>query len=232
MSGERRYSLARYSLNGEDKTAPVAECFSESMGAVAGAAVPVDVQERFGETVQGCARGTVSIACAFPTRESLGALVRMSADVLAREAFGGDLRGAVYGQKNLPLTMEADVGLGGALWASKDIPTALEAAERMGAAAEGSKKITAALSGFEVLTALLSATVRTTQQAVFQVTIPPGGELRIDSGLFTALLDGQNALHTQSGDWIDVSRELMRINIECASGGGLEGQLIYTERYL
>ena len=52
------------------------------------------------------------------------------------------------------------------------------------------------------------------------------------SDVFTVLLNNQNALHTQSGDWINVSRELLRLIIESASGGQLRGQLIYTERYL
>ena len=79
---------------------------------------------------------------------------------------------------------------------------------------------------------VLAATTQTTETASFQLTIPPGGELRIDSDMFTVLLNGQNALHTQSGDWITVSRELLRLLIESASGGRLEGQLIYTERFL
>ena len=66
----------------------------------------------------------------------------------------------------------------------------------------------------------------------FQLTIPPGGDLRIDSGTFTVTLDGRNVLHTQSGDWIEVSRELLRLLIESASGGQLEGRLVYTERFL
>ncbi len=65
-----------------------------------------------------------------------------------------------------------------------------------------------------------------------KLTIPPGGELRIDSELFLVLLNGENALHTQSGDWINISRNLLRLIVESASGGQLRGQLIYTERYL
>lgn len=38
--------------------------------------------------------------------------------------------------------------------------------------------------------------------------------------------------NTQSGDWINISRDLLRLIIESASGGQLRGQLIYTERYL
>ena len=80
--------------------------------------------------------------------------------------------------------------------------------------------------------AVTAATTQTTETASFQLTIPPGGELRIDSGTFTVTLDGRNVLHTQSGDWIEVSRELLRLLIESASGGQLEGQLVYTERFL
>ena len=79
---------------------------------------------------------------------------------------------------------------------------------------------------------MLEATSQTTERTTLQLTIPPGGELRIDSGLFLVLLDGENALHTQSGDWINISRDLLRLIIESASGGQLRGQLIYTERYL
>ena len=46
------------------------------------------------------------------------------------------------------------------------------------------------------------------------------------------MLDGENVLYAQSGDWINVSRELLRLIVESATGGALEGQLIYTERYL
>lgn len=83
----------------------------------------------------------------------------------------------------------------------------------------------------EVLTTLMEATSQTTERTTIQITILPGGELRIDSELYTVLLNGQNALYAQSGDWITLSRELLRIVIESASGG-LVGQLIYTERYL
>ena len=58
-----------------------------------------------------------------------------------------------------------------------------------------------------------------------QVTIPPGGELRLDSDVFLAMLDGENVLYAQSGDWINVSRELLRLIVESATGGDLEGQI-------
>lgn len=232
MYNDRRYSLARYSVNRETRTVEIAEHFSEAMGAVAGAAVPVDLRGRFAETLLGSARGTVSLVSALSAGSSLEAAVRMSANVLAGAAFGETLSASVYGQKDLPAVLGSGEELKARVWGGKDMPASLELAERLNQRISGSKNIIAVLSVFEVLTSLLEATSHITERAVFQLTIPPGGELRIDSDLFTVLLDGENALHTQSGDWVNLSRELWKLTVESASGGGLEGQLIYTERYL
>ena len=56
MYNDRRYSLARYSINQTDKTVEIAESFSETMGAVAGAAIPVDFRDRYTDALQGSAR--------------------------------------------------------------------------------------------------------------------------------------------------------------------------------
>ena len=98
--------------------------------------------------------------------------------------------------------------------------------------AAGSKDILGDLLAAAVLTTSAEAGVQSRDRAVFQLTIPPGGELRIDSGLYTVLLNGENALHAQEGDWVELSRSLVRLTVECAQGGGLAGQIVYQERYL
>lgn len=95
-----------------------------------------------------------------------------------------------------------------------------------------SKNIHTSLVAADILTAILEATSQTTEIVTVQVTIPPGGELRLDSDVFLAMLNGENVLYAQSGDWINVSRALLRLIVESATGGSLEGQLIYTERFL
>ncbi len=232
MYSENRYSLTRYSINREGKAVPVDGRFFASMGAVAGAAIPVAFRERYGEAVRGSAWGTISVAAACSAGESLGASARMAADVLFGEAFPASLHGSAWGQKDLPGAAGMAEALGAFAQGSKVIPASLTLPEGLGAAVSGSKDVPAAAAASEILTAMTQATSQTTERAVFQLAIPPGGELRIDSGLFTVLLDGENALHTQSGDWPAISRELLRLTVESASGGGLEGQIIYTERYL
>lgn len=232
MFNDRRYSLTRYSVNRESQTIEISQVFSESVGMLVGAAVPVDFRGRYGETCQGTVRGTVSVISALSGREELRTQARMSADVITSSSLTGSFQADVYGQKNMPASFGVLGVLDGTFRASKNVPVALDVVDILSARVSASKNIPSGMAASEVLTSMLEAISQTTERAVFQLTIPPGGELRIDSELYTVLLNGQNALHTQSGEWIRISRELLRITIESASGGGLEGQLIYTERYL
>lgn len=232
MTGDRRYSRLRYSVNREEREIGIAETFSEAMGALAGAAVPVIVRERYAEAIQGSARGTVSVIVSFSEEDSLSAEVRMSADVETGETFSEVLSAAAGGCKNIPVALSSGDTLMAKVYSAKNIPAQLSLSDILTAAVSGVKNIPGALLASEVLTSMLEATSQTVERTTFQLTIPPGGELRIDSELFSVLLNGENALHTQSGDWIHISRSLLRLVVESASGGGLEGQLIYTERYL
>ena len=227
-----RYSLLRYSVNLAKRSVPVSAAFSETLNAVAGPAVAVKYGGQFQESMQGSIRGTLSIISAMEAHAGLFALVNMSADVLTSAAMFEALRAAAYGQKNIPAAIDSRDMLSASAWGAKNIPAALNLADIFTTETAGSKNVPASLKVSEVLTSILEATSQTTERATLQLTIPPGGELRIDSDLFIVLLNGENALHTQSGDWINISRNLLRLIVESASGGLLQGQLIYTERYL
>lgn len=228
----RPYSLLRYSVNPAAREAPIAVSFLEGMNAVIGAAVPVPTSERFAEAFQGTARGTVAVVSGLAVFSGLLADVTLSANVAAAASMAETLQAAATGSKDVPALLLDVSNLDTRIWGSKDIPFAGGLEDVLEAAAAGSKNILLEQLFSAALAAATAATTQTTQTASFQLTIPPGGELRIDSGVFTVTLDGANALHTQSGDWIEVSRELLRLLIESASGGQLEGQIVYTERYL
>lgn len=232
MYNNKRYSLTRFSVNQETRSREIVENFSEAMGAVAGAAVPVDFRGKYAETLQGSIRGTVSVVTLLAERDDLSAAVKMSADVLSGLSAEETLQTAAYGQKNIPANLSEAGELTARSAASKNIPAPLKLADAIIARTAGSKNVPSSLKVAEVMTSMLEATSQTTERTTLQLAIPPGGELRIDSELFLVLLNGENALHTQSGDWINVSRDLLRLVVESASGGQLRGQLIYTERYL
>lgn len=232
MYSDSRYSLVRYSVNRADKTIEIVESFSESVGGMAGAAVPIDFRDRYEESSQGSVRGTVSVISAFSTSGDLAALVKMSANEAIRDIFSETLQTVAYGSKDAPVVLAFEDRINAPVWGSKDIPAALPMADVLTARTAGSKNVPTHLQAVEILTSILEATSQTTERTTLQLSIPPGGELRIDSELFLVLLNGENALHTQSGDWINISRNLLRLIVESASGGQLRGQLIYTERFL
>lgn len=229
---ERRYSLAKFSVNLETKTIEIAETFSEALNSVAGVAIPVDVRERYAGAVQGYTRGTISVVSTMSATEALSSAVKMSANIVARFTAAERLAAEVEAIKNLRAALASADSLAAAVQGSKHIPTIVAAYEALNANGSASKNICTAFVAADILTAIMDATSQTAEVVLMQVTIPPGGELRLDSDVFLAMLDGENVLYAQSGDWINVSRELLRLIVESATGGALEGQIIYTERYL
>lgn len=227
-----RYSLLRYSVNIAKKSIPVSAAFSATLKAVAGSAVAVECAVSFHETAHGSAEGTVAVVSTLSAYSGLFTLARMSADVWTRLSVSEALRAVVFGQKNIPGSITSSDMLDASVRGLKNIQVPLSMVAMLTAQAAGSKNIPATLKASEILTSILEAISQTTERTTLQLTIPPGGEMRIDSELFIVILNGENALHTQSGDWINVSRDLLRLIIESASGGQLQGQLIYTERYL
>ena len=230
MFNNTRYSLARYSLNLETRTIEVVESFAEAVKCVAGVAIPVEVRERYADTVQGYTRGTISVMSTMTADEALSSLSAMSANIIVRATAAETLAAAVEGKKDVSAALTSADSLAASV--PKDTPATLGAYEALTASTVGSKDRYIAVVVADTLTAIMEATSQTTEIAVVQVTIPPGGELRLDSENFSAMLNGENVLHTQSGDWINISRELLRLLVESSTGGALEGQLIYTERYL
>ena len=79
---------------------------------------------------------------------------------------------------------------------------------------------------------MLDASSQSTEIVRIDITLPPGSEIRIDSETYRVIMDGDNVLYAQNGDWLTLTRELLYIDVESASGGELSGTLIYTERYL
>ncbi len=58
-----------------------------------------------------------------------------------------------------------------------------------------------------------------------QVTIPPGGELRLDSDVFLAMLDGGKRALCSVGRLDQRLERALRLIVESATGGDLEGQI-------
>ena len=66
-----------------------------------------------------------------------------------------------------------------------------------------------------------------------ELILKPGQTLIIDAGSYNVLLDGKNAIHLQSGEWLDnLSRDTLSIEISGTGVSRLQAQILYIERYL
>lgn len=232
MFDNSRYSLTRYSISTEKHIVEVAESFTENMVAVAGAAIPVDTWEKFYAAIQATTRGTISVPSALKVDEGLAAAVKAVADVVTMASMAEDITATARALKNIPAVLAGENFIVAKSYGSKNTPTSLSEREALDASAFVSKDKLFNTVVSEALGAVTEATSQTTETARVQITIPPGGELRIDSEYFTVTLNGENVLHEQSGDWINLSPELLRLIIENAIGGTLTGDIIFTERFL
>lgn len=65
------------------------------------------------------------------------------------------------------------------------------------------------------------------------LVLKPGQVLIIDAGSYNVLLDGENAIHTQKGDWLDdLNRNTQSITISATGISRVTAEILYTERYL
>ena len=90
------------------------------------------------------------------------------------------------------------------------------------------------VSGYEFVDESASLENIDVKTCYLTVTLRPGQVLIVDANTYNVLLNGQNAIEIQSGDWIDeLNRNTVDLKIEAASGSAnLDAIILYTERYL
>lgn len=232
-ASDRAYSLLRYSLNpGGRFGLPVEEIITASLNAVAGSAIPVNVQDSYSGTLNGKVSGTLSLQTDFDAAGALFNEIKAQANIEINDTFEAELLQSSSGVKNIWFSSDYTDSLSAKILSAKNIISNLTLSSALNGRQYGSKNIRNPEMFSAVLSALAGAVTQETDTVSVTVTLPPGAELRIDSDTYRVTLNGQNILYAQSGDWVYVSRDLLRLNIESASGGTMSGNMIYTERYL
>ena len=225
-----RFSLSRFSLGVEGNTITFECVFSEELKSVSGVAVPKFASAFMVDVCQGSVKGTIAIPSAFSSEEDMQAKVGMKANIMMPFYFEESARGVTSGSRNKSISCLFVDAIDSASGALKVMHFGSKMDDRVRAAAFASKNIMHSMFASEVATT--SVRKQSAERTTVTITIPPGGELRIDSETYRVMLDGENALHAQEGDWIKLSREALYLDIETASGGPLDGSITYKERYL
>lgn len=227
-----RFNLSRFSLGSQDNTIHIELLLTESLESVAGVAIPVETTAFFNDILRGTARGAIGIASAFESYAAMNSAALMQANIIVQGLLKDTLQAVSDGAQNSMIIGVLTDNLGASSYASADILWHEVYADALTSLASVVKDILIDPLLYEVLGSVSGAGTQSTEQVSVTVTIPPGGELRIDSDTFRVLLNGENVLDKQSGDWLMLSRDLLYLDIESAIGNGLSGNLIYTERYL
>lgn len=227
-----RYNLSRFSLGSQDNTIHIELLLTGNLESVAGVAIPIETTAFFNDVARGAARGAIGIASAFESYTIMNASTLMQANIIAQALFENALYAETEGVQNAMIICDLTDSFAASAYASADIFWHESHATTFAALAAGVKDILIEPLLYEVLGVISNASTQSTELVSIAVTLPPGGELRIDSDTFRVLLNGENVLDKQSGDWLTLSRNLLYLDIESATGAGLSGNLIYTERYL
>lgn len=227
-----RYNLSRFSLGSQDNTIHIELLLTGNLESVAGVAIPIETTAFFNDVARGTARGAIGIASTFESYAIMNADALMQANIIAQALFENALYAEAEGMQNAMIICGLTDSFAASAYASADILWHESHETALAALATGVKDILIEPLLHEVLGVISNAGTQSTELVSIAVTIPPGGELRIDSDTFRVLLNGENALDKQSGDWLTLSRNLLYLDIESATGSGLSGNLIYTERYL
>ena len=86
---------------------------------------------------------------------------------------------------------------------------------------------------YAILEVTISSYMFNYRYIVIDVVIPAGSVLVIDSENYNVLLDGENIIDKQSGDWFDeLTRNTFDVTIVSGLEGNLTGSLLYKERFL
>ena len=125
-------------------------------------------------------------------------------------------------------TVEENITLGA------DIYLTVNAVETTDPDIELGADICPVAEGYELISESASLENIDMKTCVLTLTLRPSQVLIIDANNYNVLLDNENAIDVQSGDWIDeLNRNTTDITISAASGlSNLSATILYTERYL
>lgn len=233
MLGQTRFDLTRFSLSAEIDVVYIEASLFDDIKSVAGAGVPVPYScSMVAAFNPGRVRGSIAVRRTVNAEVALRAIAKMAANVVAVFTAITEIRQHINAVKDVKAAPEMFSLLEQSSWAGKTIPHSMELLDGLNSAAFASKNILTCLAVGGVLTAVSGAGKEAINTASILISIPPGGELRIDSETFRVLLDGVNILHAQKGDWVQLSRDLRYLDIESTTGGAMSGAITFQERWL
>lgn len=228
-----KYSYLRYSANDLFNQIEISDNFLEDMRGVSGLAVTIEIDATINEIQNSSAVITASLHADANIFANIYSNVKANANIIVLSLFEELANNNIYCSQNLGIILDLDESVKCISYISYDTPISVKFMDEVFNNSFGSKDIIAGNMFLnEIFAANANANIMEESIIYINTVIPPGGELRIDSENYTVLLNGENILYSQSGEWPILSRELKQITIDSASGGELTGTIVLTARWL
>lgn len=162
--------------------------------------------------------------------EAIGEHSTIIGAMIAAEAVSGE----AVGRSNTWLEAAANIEIAAACEIGSSICVIGFAAEAVTARGYTEKETWLTAAAYELMSGSASLEAVDIEVCELNLTLKPGQRLVVDAINYNVLLDGQNYIWAQSGEWIDeLSRDTSSISITAATGvGNLEASILFTERYL
>lgn len=234
-----RFSLTPFSLRTEEEfDLEISVSFSDSLKNVSGFGVSIVVSEKMYDSLMNFTKAISSIIAEFNSSDTLlGTFDGFVGIVLDFDAVS-NLRSKSSFIKDIDSSQEIEESLKSKCYVSKDMfigqgnVGVISFDEKFLYSIAISKDLVYNLIVTDLLSCDVTSVILENEKITINATIPANGRLEIDSDIFTVLLNGENALHLHSGEWLFLDREIESISIDSGTGGELTGSVIYNERYL
>ena len=233
------FDTGRFDLTGFDVTGGmyrrVVAKGTETVSAIVGSALIYHLLAIGNERVATSARGIQAFAASGSGEETISegvteGLLYINPKPIFTEIVSDEVElGAEIGiPVNFTETVNKNIILGADIAILAELEEAVNPSIILGA------DITIPVEGFELISADATSEAIETKVCVLNITLKPGDRLIIDANNYNVLLNGNNAIWVQSGDWIDeLIRNTTEIKIDAAAGAGnINASILYTERYL
>lgn len=234
-----RFSLTPFSLRAEEEfDLEISVSFSDSLKNVSGFGVSIIVSQNMYDSLMNYTKSIASIIAEFSSSDSLKGTFDGFVGIVLDLNELSNLSSKSSIIKNIEHDQKIEESLESKCYMSKDMFIGQGNAgviffdEKFLYSIAISKDLVYNLIVTDLLSCDVTSVILENEKITINATIPANGRLEIDSDIFTVLINGENALHLHSGEWLFLDRDIESISIDSGTGGELTGSIIYNERYL
>lgn len=236
MFNNGRFDYLKFGLRAEDiRDFAVQVNFNDSLKNLSGSGSAIFVDMTVFESLRNSTRITPTFPEKFTVLSELKAFIDVIGGLIVDFISEGELKNSVFVFKDIEVAKYLKEVDNCKVYIGKDFAIYGEESNFEDSLKSGvfvAKDIITKNILTELLNSQISTVILDSDVCEIKITIPANSTLEIHSDTYDVFLDGKNIIHLHNGDWIYLDRNVVSIQVDSGTGGRLEGQMLYNERYL